>query len=145
MKEKISSDLRSAMKSRDTVKVNVLRMVLSAIKLAEVNKMGTLTDEEIVGIIKKEIKERQESIETYAAAGRKDLVDSEAAEEKVLESYLPEMLGKDEIENIINESIKELGSLSVKDFGKLMKTVLGKAKGRADGKTVSELLKKHLQ
>ncbi len=144
VKEKIVADMKEAMKAKDMTKVSTLRLLLSEIKNKEIDKKGELTDEEIYALIQKAVKQRKESIEQYRSGGRNDLVQKEEAELKILESYLPEQLSKDELERIIEEAIKETGATTMKDMGKVMKIVMPKVKGRADGKIVNEMVKKKL-
>lgn len=144
VKEKIMADMKEAMKAKDMMKVSTLRLLLSEIKNKEIDKRGELTDEEIYAVIQKAVKQRKESIEQYKNAGRADLVEKEEAELKILESYLPEQLSEEELEKIIDEAIKEAGAASIKDLGKVMKIVMPKVKGRADGKIVNQKVREKL-
>ncbi len=144
VKEKIMADMKEAMKAKDMIKVSTLRLLLSEIKNKEIDKKGELTDEEIYALIQKAVKQRKESIEQYRFGGRNDLVQKEETELKILESYLPEQLSEEELERIIEEAIKETGATTMKDMGKVMKIVMPKVKGRADGKIVNEMVKKKL-
>ncbi len=144
VKEKIMADLKEAMKSKDMDKVSTLRLLLSEIKNKEIDKRGELTDEEIYAVIQKSVKQRKESIEQYRSGGREDLVEKEQKELEILEKYLPEQLSEDELERIIDEAIKETEATTLKDLGKVMRVVMPKVKGRADGKLVNEMVRKKL-
>ncbi len=145
LKEKIQEQLKEAMKSRDKVKTRTLRMVIAALKNFEVEKMGEATDEEIIQIIQKEVKRRKEAIEEYKKAGREELAQSEREELEILMEYLPKQLTEDEIRSLALEVIKEVGASSLKDLGKVMKVIMPKVKGRADGKVVNRIVREILQ
>ncbi len=143
-KDKIENDLKDAMRSGDDVKKRTLRMVLSNIKLAEVEKQESLEGGDLLAIIQKEVKSRQETIDEAQEAGRDSLVSSTQAEIEVLEAYLPEPLSKEELEELVSETISETGAEGPQDMGNVMKAIMPKIKGRADGKTVSSLVQKKL-
>jgi hypothetical protein len=142
--ERIDSDLKTAMKSSDKVAVSTLRIVKSTIKNKEIEKGETLTDEEIISTFSTLTKQRRESIEQFEKGGREDLVSAEKAELAVLQKYLPEQLSVEELEKLIREAIQITAASGTKDIGRVMKEVMPKVKGRADGKEinrkVSELL-----
>ncbi|SHH17388.1 GatB/YqeY domain-containing protein [Thermosipho atlanticus] len=140
LKETIMKDLKNAMKERNEIKIRTLRLLNSAIKNFEVEKMNSATDEEIGRLVLKEIKKRQESIQAYKAAGREDLAAEEEKELEILKKYAPKMLSEDEIKNIVKEIIKELNATQ-KDFGKVMKEAMAKLKGKAEGSVVSKVVK----
>jgi len=144
MLNRIEQDLKESLKQRATVRLNVLRMVKAAIKNAEIEKGRSLTDDEIVGIIQKEIKSRKEVLPNYEKAERTEDVAKIQEEIKILESYLPAQLSETELEEIIKVIMEEVGASKPSDMGKLMPAVLAKVKGRADGKVVAELVKKLL-
>ena len=133
------------MKGGDSFKVGTLRMVVSAIQNREIEKRAKssdpLTEEEMIEVLRREVKKRRESIEIYGNAGRSDLKEKEELELKIIQSYLPAELTEDEIEHIVAEAI----SGGEKEFGKIMKTVKEQIGGRADGKLVSDIVKKHLE
>ncbi len=143
--EKINSHIKEAMKGGDSFKVGTLRMVVSAIQNREIEKRAKssdpLTEEEMIEVLRREVKKRRESIEIYGNAGRSDLKEKEELELKIIQSYLPAELTEDEIEHIVAEAI----SGGEKEFGKIMKTVKEQIGGRADGKLVSDIVKKHLE
>ena len=145
LEERIQKDYVQAMKDRDSLRsgtVNFLRAQLKNVRINE--RKDALTDEDVISVIKKQIKQRQDSIEQFKAGGRQDLVTKEEAELKILKSYLPEELGEAQLQSIIRETMKETGASSMKDMGTLMKAVGAKIQGRADNKLVSELVKKSL-
>ncbi|MDN5324464.1 MAG: uncharacterized protein PWP02_174 [Thermosipho sp. (in: thermotogales)] len=143
LKEKIFEDLKQAMKERNEIKTRVLRLLSSAIKNFEVEKMSSATDEEIGKLILKEMKKRQESILAYKNANREDLALEEEKELEILKEYAPKMLSEEEIREIVKKTIDELNA-TPKDFGKVMKEVMSKLKGRADGSLVSKVVKELL-
>jgi len=145
LKEQIETDTKTAMKARDKDTVSALRMVTSAVK----NKMievrpNELTDDDVIGVLKKLSKQRKDSIEQFQKAGRDDLVEQEQKELSVLEKYLPEQMGEDQITEIVSATIAELGASSMKDMGKVMGAVTGKTQGAADNKLVSQIVKAQL-
>ncbi|MEN3042961.1 MAG: GatB/YqeY domain-containing protein [Fervidobacterium sp.] len=144
MKEKIMSDMKEAMKNKDELKLRVLRSIKTAIGYFEVEgEKRQATDDDIVKIILKEIKKRQESVEAYRQAGREDLAHSEEEELKILQQYAPKMLSREEIQAIAKQVIIELNATK-NDFGKVMKEVMNRVKGLADGKVVNEVVKELL-
>lgn len=139
--------MKEAMKQREAgkIRLSTIRMIRAAQKEAEIDKKRELTDEELIDIIGRELKKRKDAIADYEKAKRPEMVKQLQEEIKVLQGYLPEQLGEDQIILIIKEAIKETGASGPKDLGVLMKTVMPKLKGRADGKLISELAKKMLQ
>ena len=139
--QRITEDMKTAMREKNTVALNTVRMLKSAIKNAAIEKGGAnaeLTDAEVMAVVRKEVKKRQDSIEQYEAAGRDELADHEKAEIEVLNDYLPEPLSSEEIVSIVEAAIAELGATSRKEMGQVMKIVQEKTAGRADGKTLSQ-------
>jgi uncharacterized protein YqeY len=142
LEEKIYSDYKEAMKSRDTLKVSVLNFLRAQIlNTAIAKKKNKLDDFEIIEVIRKQIKERLEAIEQFKRGNRQDLVDKETKETEILKVYLPKELSIDEIEKIIEEVISAIGATDIKDMGRVMKEVVSKVAGRADGRLVSDLVK----
>src|SRR5688572_6498315 len=125
--------MRSAMKSREAVRVAALRMLMAAVKNAEVEKRHELSDDEVLDVVTREAKRRRESIEAFEKGGREDLVSKESAELTVLESYLPERLGEAELAALVDEAIAETGATSPKQMGEVMKALIPKVRVRADG------------
>jgi len=145
LKQQILDDTKTAMKAKDMDRVNTLRFLTSAIKNKEIEvRPNELTDEDVLSVLRKSVKQRQDSIEQYKAAQRADLADKENAELQIIESYLPQQLSTDVIERFVKEAIAEVGASSMKDMGGVMKVVMAKTQGAADNKIVSELVKKSL-
>lgn len=145
---RIVEDMKTAMKAKDTVALNVVRGLKSAMKYAAIEKHGAegeLDDTEAVTVIRKEIKKRQDSVASYEQAKRADLADVEKAEIAVLEKYLPAGMSADEISALVEKVIAELGATTKKDMGAVMKKVQEMAAGRADGKVLSGEVSKRLQ
>ena len=144
--EQIDQDLKESMKARDTVKVSTLRMFKAAAKNAAIEKKKpNLDDTECLTLISKLVKQRRESIEEFKKGNRMDLVQAEEAEIKVLQSYLPQALGDTEVDRMIEEAIRETGASKRSDMSKVMKVVMQKAAGRADGSTLSQKVAAKLQ
>ena len=145
---RIVEDLKTAMKAKDTVALNVVRALKSAIKYAAIEKVGAdgdLEEADAIVVVRKEIKKRQDSVDQYEKAGRQDLADNEKAEIAVLEKYLPAGLSEAELSKLVEDAIAETGATSKKDMGKVMKLVTERAAGRTDGKTISTEVGKRLQ
>jgi hypothetical protein len=140
LKDILNNDLKKYMKEKNTLALNAVRSIISEIKNKEVEKGAELTEEEIIQVIKKQIKMREDSIEQFEKADRIDLAEKERKEVEILQSYLPEQLSDEELKKIIEETISEVNATSKKDFGKVMKLVIQKVQGRADGKKISEIL-----
>ena len=140
LSEKITSDLKDAMRAKDSTKLAVLRSLKSALTNFTIEKYGadgTLEASEEISVVRTAIKQRQDSIEKFEQAGRSELADKEKMEEKILESYLPDALSETEITTMIAEAIQETGATSRKDMGQVMKLLQSKTEGRADNKTLS--------
>lgn len=146
LKKKISDDTITAMKAKEADKVSTLRFLQSAVKNKEIEvRPNALTDDDVISVLRKSAKQRQDSIEQFTQAGRQDLADKEILELKIIEGYLPQQMGADKIEAIVKEAIKETGATSPKEMGAVMKAVMAKTQGTADNKIVSEIVKKQLQ
>lgn len=161
LKQTIQKDLVNALKNKDEATVSVLRMLQAAIKNKEIEKrtklgktekdianlknLSGLTDQEVVNLVSSEIKKRKEAVEQYKLAKRNELVEKELKEIKILSLYLPEQLSENDLRKIIDEEIKKLGIVSLKDFPKIISQVMPKVKGRADGSLVSKLIKEKLK
>jgi uncharacterized protein YqeY len=145
LKDKIVADMTAAMKAKDAVRTSTLRMVKAAIMHREKEGGGELTDDDVMKLLRSQVKQRRDSVEQYQQAGRQELVDKETAEIEVIESYLPQAASEAEIETAVNEAIAETGAASMKDMGAVMKAVMPKLAGKnADGRAVSETVKKKL-
>jgi uncharacterized protein YqeY len=137
-KAKLENDLKEAMRARDDVRKRTIRMALSAIKLAEVERRSALDDEAILGLLQKEVKTRNEAIADAEKAARPDLIASAQAELEVLKGYLPQPFTEEELETLARQAIAESGVTSVKEAGQVMKLLIPRLQGRADGKAASE-------
>ena len=145
IRDQVMADVKDAMRAKDQLKLNTLRFLQAAVKNREIElRPEPITSDEVMGVIKKLVKQRKESIEQYQAGNRQDLADQEAAELKVLEGYLPAQMGRDQVEKIVTEVIAALGAKTVKDMGPVMKEVIARTAGTADNKTVSEVIKSKL-
>jgi hypothetical protein len=140
----INVQLKEALKAREEVKLSTLRMIKASLQNKGIEKMSPLTDEEIVAAMSTMAKQRRESIEHYAAAGRTDLASREEQELSIIQSYLPKQLSKEELDEIIRAAIQESGAASANDIGKVMKILAPKVKGAADGKTVNQRVRELL-
>lgn len=144
MLDKISSDIISAMKSRDSFTLGTLRMLKGAIQLEEINRRIKLSDEDIVGIVFKQIKMRKEGIVEFEKGNRKDLVDQNNAEIEILNKYLPIQLSDEEINIIVDDAIKVVDAKKQSDIGRIMGIVMPKLKGKADMGKVNNIIKSKL-
>ena len=143
----ILEDMKTAMRAKDSVTLNVVRNLKSSIKYAAIEKLGAdgeLEDPDVITVVRKEIKKRQDSIASYESANRPDLADTEKAEMAVLEKYLPAALSQEEIVKIVEAAIAETGATTKKDMRAVMKLVQERAAGRVDGKTISTEVSKRL-
>lgn len=144
LKEKIEQDLKQAMLAKETARVSCLRLVKSAIKNKEIDNRKPLEEGQVVALLSTLAKQRKESIDQFKKGGRTDLVSQEEAELALIETYLPKALDEAELLKIIEAAITETGASSPKDMGKVMKALTPRTIGRADGKVVSEWVKKKL-
>lgn len=146
--ESFDKDLKEALKSRDELKISVIRMIKASLKNKSIEKMGTLTDDDILSVLSSLAKQRRESIEQFSAAGRTDLAEKEKKELEIIQTYLPKQLSPQELDEIILSAIKEcnaeLSNNMANDIGKVMKIVAPKTKGAADGKIVSQRVRELL-
>ena len=140
LKAKLVDDLKQAMKSGETVKRSVIRLLMAAIKNAEIAKQSDLADPDILGIIAKEVKQRQESIEAFKQGNRPDLVAQEEVEMAVLEKYLPQQMTRDEVIAEVKRVIAEVGAQGPGDKGKVMSKIIPQLKGRADGRVINDIV-----
>ena len=140
----LNAVLKEALKSRDDLKVSVIRMIKASLKYKEIEKMSSLTDADILSVLSTLAKQRRESIEQFSAAGRTDLADKETKELEIIRSYLPNQLSLSELDDIIRSAISESGATTLNDLGKVMKVLMPKVKGVADGKIVNLRVKEVL-
>ncbi|WP_213975195.1 GatB/YqeY domain-containing protein [Tepidanaerobacter acetatoxydans] len=145
IKDMLNNDMKAALKAGEKEKLSVIRMAKSAILYAEKEKLHELDDEEVIEVLFKEVKKRKNDINEYERLGKAEVVESLEREIAILSSYLPRQLTDEEVEEIVRQTIIEVGANSIKDMGKVMGTAMPKVKGRADGSLVSETVKKFLQ
>ena len=134
LKERLDGDLKDAMRNKDSIRRTVLRTIISEIRNAEIAKQEALDDEGILVVMTKQAQQRRDSIEAFKTARRSDLVESEEAELKIISGYLPEQLSEDEIAVVITEVISQVEAKGFSDMGKVMKEIMQRVRGRADGK-----------
>lgn len=138
--QKIEDDFKAALKAQDKIKMETLRMLKAALGNFLIEKRKDKVEEaELVTLIQKQVKLRQDSIEGFKKGGRNDLVDKETREKTILESYLPKALSEEEVQSLVKRAIQKTGAKSKTDLGKVMKEALGEAQGRVDGKRVSQI------
>jgi len=142
--ERLLDDMKAAMKSGDKHTLEAIRLLRSELKNASIAKGKDLSDEDVIGVLSKEAKKRKESLEIFKKGGREDLAKKEARELELIYSYLPEALSSEALEEIINNAIKEVNAVSIKEMGKVMSIVMSQIKGRAEGGVVQEMVKKKL-
>ena len=144
VKTRLEDELKLAMKARDDRRKRTLRLALTAVKLAEVAKQESLQDADILAILQKEVKARRESIADAEKAGRADLTAEAEAEIRILEDFLPQMLSEQELYSLAREAIEEVSATSIKEMGKVMKVLMPRVKGRAEGGQVSGIVRQIL-
>ena len=142
--ERLTEDLKQAMKDKDKLRLSVIRMVRAAIKNAEIEKRRPLGDDEILDVLNRELKQRQESLEEFEKAGRQDLSQQAQEEIRILRQYLPEPLDDQALAELIEVAIQETGAATKRDLGKVMSVLMPKVKGRADGKKVNQMVQQRL-
>ncbi len=144
MKEKLSQSLKEAMKAKDERRKRVVRMAMTSIKNAEIERKGELEEPDVLAILQKEVKARHETIEGAQKAGREDLIAEAEAEIAILEEYLPQALSQEELEALVKEAIAEARATSPKEMGLVMKVLMPKIRGRADGKEANQIVRELL-
>ncbi len=145
LKEQILADVTVAMKAKDAARTSTLRMLKAAIVNRQIEKGGELDDEELMKLLRSQVKQRRDSVEQYEKGGRQDLADKELAEIAVIEGYLPQAASQEEIDQAVAAAIAETGATSMKEMGAVMKAVMPRLAGKnADGRAVSETVKKKL-
>lgn len=143
-KEGIEADLKKSLKAKDASRLSVVRMLLGAIKYKEVEKLRELSDQEFQAVVKTMIKQHIESIESFRKGNRPELADKEEKELAVLKEFLPEQLSEEELQKEVEEAVEALGAKGAKDMGRVMKSLVEKIGARADGKVLSEMVRKRL-
>lgn len=147
LKQQLKEQLKEAMLAKDALQTAVLRFILSGITYYEIQKGGAgyeATDEDVLAVINKEVKQRKDSIEQYENAGRQDLADKEKAELAILETYLPEQMSEEEVRKFVTEAVETTNAAGPADMGKVMAALMPKVKGKADGSLVSKLVREAL-
>ena len=144
LKQRIDQDTREALKKKDSIKLNVLRMAKSEIKYKEIDLGSELTDDEVISVLSSSIKKRKDSIQQFEKGGRDDLVSREKAELEVILEYMPDQLTEEEFSHVISQAIKEVNATGPSDLGRVMKQVMPEVRGRADGKRVNQLVSSQL-
>lgn len=146
LKEKLTADMKEAMKAREEgrQRLGVIRMVRGAIRQQEIDGQKELDDDAVLAVISKEVKQRRDSIEEFKKGGREDLVAQNEAEIAVLMAYLPQQMAEGEIRKLVQDAIAATGASSPKEMGKVMKELMPKVKGRADGKLVNQIIRELL-
>lgn len=140
LKEQLQEDLKTALKNKSTLKLSVIRLAKAAITNLEIDRGHTLNDAEVIEVLAKEAKQRNDSIPEYEKAGRSDIVENLKMELKILQQYLPAQLEEAELKEIITETIQSVNATGKKDMGKVMSALMPKVRGRADGKLVNQLV-----
>ncbi len=139
--ERVNSEMKDAMRNKDTVRLSIVRMIMAAVKNAEiVKKVKKLEDADVIQVIQKMIKEHKESIAQFEKGNRMDLVNKEKAELDILQKYVPSQMSEEELLSVIRATIQEMGITSKVDTGKAMKAIMEKVKSKADGKLVNQLV-----
>ncbi|AWM75366.1 GatB/YqeY domain-containing protein [Lactobacillus kullabergensis] len=145
LSEQIMSDMKEAMKARDKVRLNTVRMIKSALMNEKIKAGHDLTAEEELTVLSREKKQREESIDEFTKANRKDLADETKQELAIVESYLPKQMTEEELNQAVSSAIAEVNAQGKSDFGKVMKVLMPKIKGKADGKAASNAVRKQLK
>ncbi|HID55258.1 TPA: GatB/YqeY domain-containing protein [Candidatus Poribacteria bacterium] len=145
LKERLLGDLKRAMKEKDRSALNAIRMITNDIKNREIELRRELDDGEIAQLISAQVRKREEAIEQFRKGNRMDLVEEESRQVELLKSYLPKPLSQEELSKMIDEAIEEAGAKSPKDLGKVMRLIMPKVRGRADGKLVNQMVRRKLE
>ena len=143
--ELLTADMKAAMKQGEKARLSVIRLVWGAVRQAEIDGKKTLNDDEIINVIAKEVKMRRDSIEEFERGKRADLVEKTKAEIDILTPYLPDPLSPDEVKQIAEKAVAEVGAATAKDMGRVMRVLMPRIKGRADGKLVNEIIRSLLK
>lgn len=141
IEDRLRADLKTAMRARDSVRKTTIRMALAALKNARVSKNADLTPDEELGVVSKEARQLKDAIIEYRRGNREDLVDAASAQIEILEEYLPQPLGEDEIHELVQAAIAETGASSPKQMGLVMRVLMPQVRGRADGRVVSQMVR----
>lgn len=142
--QQLTDDMKQAMKDKDKVRLSVVRMVRAAVKNKEIESGKPLSDEDILAVVQKELKQRQDSLQAFETAERLDLIDTVKSEIEVLQAYLPKQLSDEELEEVVRQTITEVGAVGKSDMGKVMSALMPKVRGQADGKRVQQQVQRIL-
>lgn len=142
--KKLQEDMKAALKSGNKDRLSTIRMLISEIKKIQIDSKKEITDEDVISVLQKYLKQRKEAYSQYSSAGRTDLAEKELFEINVVQEYLPKPLSEEELSNMVDQVIKQLGATSQKDMGKVIKAVMEKVKGQAEGSVVSGIVKQKL-
>jgi hypothetical protein len=145
LKETLANDLKTAMKEKDTIRKNTVQMVRAAILQVEKDQKIVLDDADVIDVVARELKRRKDSLPDFIRSGRQDLVDNINREIEVLSQYMPEQMPDNELEELVRSTINEVGATTIRDIGKVMKVILPKVKGKADGSKVNSLIRRILE
>jgi uncharacterized protein len=146
-KQQLRDELKQAMLAKDEVKTSVLRMIISALNYFEIQKGGAgyeATEEDVLAVLQKEVKQHNDSIEQFKLGNRQELVDKETKELEIIKKYLPEQMSEEEVKKLVSEAISQTGATAISDMGKVMGILMSKTKGKADGSLISRLVKEAL-
>jgi uncharacterized protein YqeY len=144
LEERLNEEMKQAMKSSDKLRLSTIRMIRSAVKNREIEQRKRLEDDDIAKVIQGMVRKGEESVDQFQIGGRQDLVEKEKKEIEILKSFLPQPISHEEILRIIDQSIEETQASSMKDLGKVMKSIMPKLGGKADGKLINQLVKERL-
>lgn len=142
--ESLNQDMKLAMKNKDKLRLSVIRMVKSSLKNEEINQGSQLSEEQVLAVLTRELKQRRDSLQEYLKYGREDLAAPTQEEIDILLAYMPEQMGEEEIRRLVSEIIQQVGAQSKKDLGKVMGALMPKVKGRADGALVNKIVQELL-
>jgi uncharacterized protein YqeY len=146
-KQQLQEELKQSMLAKNALKTSTLRMLLSALNYAEINKGGAnyeATDADVMEVIQKEAKQRRDSIEAFESGGRQEMADKEKQELTILQAYLPEQMSEEEIRNLVDETVSQTGAAGMQDIGKVMGALMPKVKGKSDGNLVNKIVREKL-
>jgi len=144
LRQLMEEHYRTAVKNRDTFRIAVYRLLKAALKNAEIDRGRELTEEEILEILGREARKRREAVEEFEKSGRNDLAQQERLELHLIEEYLPSLLSEEELQNLIQQVVQEVGATGEKDFGLVMRSIMPRVKGRADGRVVQQMVRQVL-
>ena len=145
LKQQLLDDMKEALRAKEKIRLNTIRMLRSQIKNREIERGGELSDDEVLQVLSKAEKTRKEAIELYRRGNREDLAAQEETELAVIRGYMPEPLSEDELRALIGQVVAEVGAEGMRDMGKVMGAIMPKVRGRADGQIVNRLVKERLQ